>query len=235
MMTAIIRKLPPSIEMAVVLLLSLGLPIYASMQIFFQFSSTLSSRSWLYRYTDMGIYLLTIYELIILSVLVLLLFIRNWRLKDFNLHFSLRLVGVAFLLIIANNILSNLSYKAFSVLHLVTAELEKAVNVKWSITIYGLIPLLVINSLFEESIVVGYLFKRLEKISGVVVISFSILIRQLYHLYQGPTTFFGIIPMGLVFGLYYLKYRRLTPLIIAHGLSNLFTYLGYIYDLNPGS
>jgi membrane protease YdiL (CAAX protease family) len=234
-MIAIIRRMPPSIEMMVVLLLSLGLPIYTSVQRFFEFSSTVSSKNWLYRYTDMGIYLLTIYELIILFILVPLLFIRDWRLKDFNLHFSLRLVGVAFLLLIASNILSNLSYKAFSVLHLITPELEKAITVKYSITFYGLISLLVINSIFEESIVVGYLFKRLEKMSGVLVISFSIIIRQLYHLYQGPIAFLGIVPMGLVFGLYYWKYKQLTPLIIAHGLSNLFTYLGDIYNLNPPS
>ena len=215
-------------------MLSLGLPIYDSVQRFFQFSSTVSSKSWLYRHTDIGLYAITIYEFIILSVLVPFLFIRNWRLKDLNLHFSLRLVGVAFLLIIARNILSNLSYKAFSILPFFTPELEKAVTVKWSITIYSLIPMLVVNSLFEESIVVGYLFKRLEKVSGVLVILISILIRQVYHLYQGPITFFVIIPTGLVFALYYWKYQHLTPLIIAHGLSNLFTYLRYIYDLNRG-
>lgn len=231
-MIAIIRKLPPPVELAVVLLLAFGLPIYGSMQKFFLFSSTLSSKSWLYQITDMGFYSITIYEVIILSILIPFLFIRNWGIKDFNLHFSLRMVGIAFLLIIASNTIINLSYMAFSAIHLVTPELEKAVNFKWSVTIYGLIPILVVNSIFEESMVVGYLFKRLENISGIVVILFSILIRQLYHLYQGPMTFFTIIPMGLVFALYYWKYKHLTPLIIAHGLSNLFAYLGYINDLN---
>jgi membrane protease YdiL (CAAX protease family) len=231
-MTAIIRKLPPSVEMAVVLLLSLGLPIYSSMRRFLQFSCTFSSESWL-RYTDFGIYSLTIYELIILFVLVLFLFIRNWRLRDFNLHFSLRLIGVAFLLIIARNIVSNSSYKVLSVLHLVTPELEKAINVKWSMTIYGLIPLLVINSIFEESIVVGYLFKRLDHLSGILIILLSTLIRQLYHLHQGPMSFFLIIPTGLVFSVYYWKYKRLTPLIIAHGIDNLIVFLTYTWHLTP--
>ena len=233
MLTAIIRKLPPSIEMAVVLLLSLGLLICVSIQRYLQFFSPISSKNWLHRYTDMGMYSITIYELIVLSVLVPFLFIRNWRLKDLNLHFSFKLVGVAFLLIIARNIVSNVSFGIFSVLHLVTPELEKAFNAESSITIYSLIPLLVINSIFEESIVVGYLFKRLEHLNGILVILLSTLIRQLYHLYQGPMSCFLIIPTGLVFSLYYWRYKRLTPLVVAHGIDNLVVYLTYTYHLAP--
>jgi len=234
-MTALIKKLPPSVELAAVLLLAFGLPIYSSMHKFFQLSSTFSSRSWFYRLTDMGFYTITIYEVIVLSVLIPFLLIRNWSLKDFNLQFSLRMVGIAFLLIIVRDIVSILSFKAFSAIHLVSPELKEVAKFKWAVTLYGIIPILVVNSIFEESIVIGYLFKRLENISGVVVISFSILIRQLYHLYQGPITFFWIIPTGLVFALYYWRYRRLTPLIIAHGMSNLFAYLGYMHNVNGGS
>jgi membrane protease YdiL (CAAX protease family) len=142
------------------------------------------------------------------------------------------MVGVAFLLVFATNIILMLFYKEFFVINVITPDLENVVTYKWDVTIYSLIPILVVNSVFEESIVIGYLFKRLENISAIIVISVSVLIRQLCHLYQGPLTFFYIIPMGLVFALYYWRYRRLTPLIIAHGLGNMFTYLGYIHHIS---
>lgn len=221
--------------MAIVIFLCFGLSIYGSIQTFFKISSSQSSRSWLYRLTDISLYSITIYEVIILAAVIPFLFVRNWRLKDFNLQFSLRLVGVALLLVIARNIIGSLLYKAFSVIYVATPALEKIVTFKLDVSIYGLIPILVVNSLFEELIVVGYIFKRLENMSAVVVVSVSILIRLLYHLYQGPIAFFVIIPTGLVFALYYWKYKRLTPLIIAHSLSNLFAYLWYIHDFKPGS
>jgi uncharacterized protein len=84
---------------------------------------------------------------------------------------------------------------------------------------------IVINSVYEEFLLIGYFFKRLEKYHPAVVIGLSMLIRLSYHTYQGWMSLFSIIPVGLVFGYYYFKYKKLWPVIIAHGLLNLIVCL----------
>src|ERR1700731_1150538 len=85
------------------------------------------------------------------------------------------------------------------------------------------------NGIYEEVIVVGYLLSRLDML-GVKpgwAIAISATIRGSYHLYQGIGAFFGNAAMGVIFGLFYRRYGRVTPLIIAHTLIDAVTFVGY--------
>ena len=85
------------------------------------------------------------------------------------------------------------------------------------------------NGIYEEVIVVGYLLSRLDKL-GVKpgwAIAISATIRGSYHLYQGIGAFFGNAAMGVIFGLFYRRYGRVMPLIIAHTLIDAVTFVGY--------
>jgi membrane protease YdiL (CAAX protease family) len=85
------------------------------------------------------------------------------------------------------------------------------------------------NGILEEIIVVGYLLSRLDKL-GVkpgTAIAISAVIRGSYHLYQGVGAFFGNAAMGVIFGLFYRRYGRVTPLIVAHTLIDAVTFVGY--------
>ena len=85
------------------------------------------------------------------------------------------------------------------------------------------------NGIYEEVIVVGYLLSRLDKL-GVKpgwAIAISATIRGSYHLYQGIGAFFGNAAMGVIFALFYRRYGRVTPLIIAHTLIDAVTFVGY--------
>src|SRR3989339_875435 len=157
MITAI-KKISPNAELLLVLLISFGLPVYVSIRTIFLFSSSTGTKSWTYLLADKGLYTITLYELIVLSIIIPFLMVRNWRFKEFNLQISLRMIGAALLLLIARNVISNFSYEAFSALQLINSNYEKLVEVKWSASLYGLIPVLIVNSIFEELLVVGYLF-----------------------------------------------------------------------------
>jgi membrane protease YdiL (CAAX protease family) len=94
-------------------------------------------------------------------------------------------------------------------------------------------PILVLsaaqNGILEEVIVVGYLLNRLDQL-GVrpsAAIAISATIRGSYHLYQGIGAFFGNAAMGVIFGIFYRKYGRVTPLIVAHALIDAVTFVGY--------
>jgi membrane protease YdiL (CAAX protease family) len=95
------------------------------------------------------------------------------------------------------------------------------------------VPILVLNAaqaaLLEEVIVLGYLITRLRQLawSPFAAVAASALLRGSYHLYQGFGGFVGNLIMGAIFGLIYLKWKRVTPLIIAHTLLDIGSFVGY--------
>jgi membrane protease YdiL (CAAX protease family) len=95
------------------------------------------------------------------------------------------------------------------------------------------VPVLVLyavqNGVLEEVLVIGYLLTRLEQleIPAWVAIVVSALLRGTYHLYQGFGPFLGNAVMGLAFGVLFLRWRRVTPFIVAHALIDAGAFLGY--------
>jgi membrane protease YdiL (CAAX protease family) len=85
------------------------------------------------------------------------------------------------------------------------------------------------NAVLEETVVVGYLMVRLREIglSTPVIVASSALLRGSYHLYQGFGGFAGNAAMGVVFALFFLRFRRIVPLIIAHTLLDTVAFVGY--------
>lgn len=85
------------------------------------------------------------------------------------------------------------------------------------------------NAVLEEVIVVGYLVTRLRQLQwrlGTVVAT-SALLRGSYHLYQGFGAFVGNAVMGVIFSLYFLRTRRVMPLVVAHTLLDIVAFVGY--------
>ncbi len=86
--------------------------------------------------------------------------------------------------------------------------------------IFGLvIAISIVNPLFEEFFVSGYLITTLKQWKDPwFAINVSVTVRLLYHLYQGPHGVVAIIPLGFVFAQWYNRTGRLWPLVIAHAL-----------------
>jgi membrane protease YdiL (CAAX protease family) len=95
------------------------------------------------------------------------------------------------------------------------------------------IPVLILsaaqNALLEEVVVIGYLFIRLRQLawSPVAIVALSAVIRGSYHLYQGIGGFIGNLIMGVIFGLIYLRWKRVGPLVVAHTLLDITAFVGY--------
>ena len=95
------------------------------------------------------------------------------------------------------------------------------------------IPVLVLSALrsalSEEIIVVGYLFTRLRELGWgkwTIILSAAVL-RGSYHLYQGFGPFVGNAIMGVVFGWCYWRWGRTMPLVIAHSILDVVSFVGY--------
>jgi uncharacterized protein len=95
------------------------------------------------------------------------------------------------------------------------------------------IPILIFSALRaalqEEVIVIGYLFTRLTQLgwSRWTIIFAAAVLRGSYHLYQGFGPFFGNFVMGIVFGWCYMRWGRVMPLVIAHWIIDIASFVGY--------
>jgi membrane protease YdiL (CAAX protease family) len=100
--------------------------------------------------------------------------------------------------------------------------------------VWWAIPVLLLsaaqNAVLEEVIVVGYLITRLRQFGWTLpaVIITSALLRGSYHLYQGFGGFIGNAVMGVIFAAFYLRFRRVGPLIVAHTVIDSVTFVGYL-------
>lgn len=85
------------------------------------------------------------------------------------------------------------------------------------------------NGAAEEILVVGYLLVRLRQLGvpPAVALLGTALLRGSYHLYQGFGGGLGNLAMGLVFALWWMRTRRLWPLVLAHTLLDVVAFLGY--------
>ena len=109
-------------------------------------------------------------------------------------------------------------------LHIVPESLP---NVWWRI------PVLLLSAahdgILEEILVIGYLLRRLDQLGWTPwkAILLSAVLRGSYHLYQGFGGFIGNAVMGVIFGLLYKRYGRVTWMIIAHTLIDTVAFVGY--------
>jgi membrane protease YdiL (CAAX protease family) len=95
------------------------------------------------------------------------------------------------------------------------------------------IPVLILsaatNATLEEVVVLGYLVTRLRQLgrSAPWAIGLAAVLRGSYHLYQGFGAFIGNAVMGVVFGWFFLRTRRVMPLIVAHTILDTVSFVGY--------
>jgi membrane protease YdiL (CAAX protease family) len=117
-----------------------------------------------------------------------------------------------------------IAYKVGVSLNVVAENLP---NVWWRIPVLLLDA--VQNGMLEEILVIGYLLTRLERL-GVRrdrAIAISAVLRGSYHLYQGFGGFIGNAVMGVIFALLFFRWRRISPLIVAHTLIDAVAFVGY--------
>lgn len=112
----------------------------------------------------------------------------------------------------------------------ITAEIIPAPDVEYWWTIPVLILAAFQNAILEEVIVVGYLMTRLKQFgwSTAATIVTAAALRASYHLYQGVGAGLGNFVMGLVFGYWFHRTKRVMPLVIAHTLLDVVAFVGYL-------
>ncbi|HEV2886858.1 MAG TPA: CPBP family intramembrane glutamic endopeptidase [Jatrophihabitans sp.] len=85
------------------------------------------------------------------------------------------------------------------------------------------------NGFLEEIVMIGYLLTRLRAMNWPAgrAILVSAVIRGSYHTYQGIGGFVGNLIMGALFGWWFTRTKRVLPLVIAHSVIDIVSFVGY--------
>jgi len=73
-----------------------------------------------------------------------------------------------------------------------------------------------VNGAYEEVFLLGVLVRGLRGYGLSIAVGLPLLVRVLYHLYQGPLGALWVLAFGLTFTLFYIRSRQLWPPVLAH-------------------
>jgi membrane protease YdiL (CAAX protease family) len=163
------------------------------------------------------------FELLALGLVFFSLRARGRRFGDFSLQFSWKAAAAGIPLFVF-----------YLLIYLITATFvllvwpgaRDALTFRFDTSApMGLILLfIVINSFFEETMVTAYAITALSRNGAAMAITASTLLRFAYHLYQGPLASISILPLGLLFGTMFWRWRNVWPLIVAHTIANVVSF-----------
>jgi membrane protease YdiL (CAAX protease family) len=215
-MRQFLQKLPLPVEFLLVVLGAFGLLILVSLLQMFRPTAPADV-------SDEGLRSLIRYEVAVLAVLLTFLHLRGWTVERIGIRITLRdtLIGLAFVLVA-----ELIGLGALALIQPISPRLagmiENAGNASGTLSIPSVIAFAIVNPVFEETFVCGYVIAALRGRSQPrTAINASVAIRLLYHLYQGPAAAIGIVPFGLILAYWYARSGRLWPAITAHAAANL--------------
>jgi membrane protease YdiL (CAAX protease family) len=89
------------------------------------------------------------------------------------------------------------------------------------VTLPVIILTALVNGSFEEVFLLGFLQRGLRDAGLSFALGAGVLVRVLYHLYQGPLGALDVLVVGVLFGLYYARTQKLWPPVLAHILADI--------------
>lgn len=217
---AAVRRLPDWCEFALVVLMCFGLFIAVSLWMYFAPAGGASGGRSANEFGSIAELTNVYVEALALFATVLFLSVRGWQLETFGFRISWGSSAAGVGLVAAY--LACFYVGDWLVWTVPAADGDFGFDGDIDILLLGLSAFaIVLNSVYEEGIVVGYVMHFVGSRHGTVwAIIASAGIRLVYHLYQGNYAFLSIGPMGILFSLFYWRYRNLWPLIVAHTLLN---------------
>jgi membrane protease YdiL (CAAX protease family) len=215
-----ILKLSGGAEVALVLLLAFGITVPRSLWALLS-PEYLANRT-TPPITNGALHHTILYEIGVMTILIPFLRIRGWTRTRLGILPTVRdsVWGVVLFIgyYVMLFVLFNLVALAWPRVMLVASRTHIAQGpFDWP----TLITASVINPVFEEVFVCGYVITALkERFGTTTAINVSAGIRVGYHFYQGAIGVLGITPMALLFGYWFARTGRLWPLIVAHALQD---------------
>lgn len=211
-MTALIRRLPASAELILINLICFGPFIGMSLW-------TLLRGGKEYIYDDRELLTVVAIEIVCGLIAAAILRVRGWKISDFGLSVTMPQMIGGFALMFGAQLailLVSVAVEAFA-----GREVGSHIKFVTSASQLSVIALVLVNPLYEEFFEVAYNTRATESEGAAFAITFSAAIRFLCHLYHGALASVTILPLGIIFAAVYWRWRRLWPLVVAHGVVDL--------------
>ena len=209
---AVLEHGPQLLEVCIVAVLTVGLMLG-------RWWSRGATATMAYAFTDRHLYTLVGYEVVLAVVLVPILRRRGWdpvAISGPPAPMDM-LRGLGLLLG---------AYASYAFVWICFAELNPytasvfAADRPFTGAAAGLLAIVLltlINPVFEELLWLGYFVQRLQpRIGWRAAALVSVALRFAVHTYQGSLAVLGILPIAVVFTWYYIRTRRLWPVVAAH-------------------
>jgi uncharacterized protein len=216
-----VRRLSPRAECILVLAIAFGLPVLgslASVEIIFSNHTTASGT--LPHISEEGVIRTLGFEAVVVVLLAWILGVRGWTLDRVGFRPSWRgtVLGVGVALAVQLVLLLTAALTSVSPVGPLAAE-HSVHLVDQGFHLGPIIAMSVLNPIYEELFVCGYLITVLTPARGIwFAANASIGLRLVYHLYQGPLSVVFILPLGILFAAWFARTRQLWPLVVAHGV-----------------
>lgn len=194
-------------EFALVIALAFGLAIVGSL------AQALSYSGREIVFGDFELLSTVIYELLFGSAIFVVLRSRGWKWADFAVHASKGSTILGVMLAVAVLL-------AWLAIEAVIGKVPNIVNG----SLASIILVSIVNPIFEEILVLGYVVQAMRKRFGLTTaVNVSLAIRLAYHLYQGPLAVIPVALFGVLVTVVYIRMGRLWPAIVAHGIADFVT------------
>ena len=89
----------------------------------------------------------------------------------------------------------------------------------------AIVLMAMVNGAFEEVFPLGFLLRGLQRFGLSMALGVMLLVRMLYHTYQGPLGVIWVLGFGAVFGLYFVRTNQLWPPVFAHVLWDIVPFV----------
>jgi membrane protease YdiL (CAAX protease family) len=179
------------------------------------------------------------YELVGLLCLYLVLSHQQKRFRDIGLSLSIRLTdlwhsfALFFGAIVSSAILGVALRLLYVLLHRrLYPAIDRASLFGTALTILPILFVL-LNPFFEELLVRAFLISEMEALyrGTMLAVVISVALQTSYHLYQGLPAALSHIPAFLLFSLYFVRTRRILPVILAHMLMDVSALAIYFHHM----
>lgn len=164
-------------------------------------------------------------ELICGFLALYILSARGWTRAHLHLSITYRETGQGILLWLMDNC-AYVVVLIFAGSLFGEALLSGSETILGEIDIWMVVLLSTLDPLYEETFVAAYVIQALsKKHDPFFAITASALIRLLFNFDAGPAAALFILPLGLLHGFVFWRWRRLWPLVVAHAIFNLMSMI----------
>lgn len=215
-MRSTLRTITNPLEAIAITVVCFGWSIYSSIQMV---SAGFNGGA----FTDANLQSLIVIEIILGGVALLILYVRGFAISTLYPAPSLSgvAVGIATYVVAVGAVwISTAPFASSQGAQPIDSMVAHA-----SVSLSTVVPMALINGAYEEIFLLGFLLRGMRGYGLSVAMGVSLLVRVLYHLYQGPLGAISVLAFGLVLSLNYVRTGSLFTAVFAHVLADIIPFL----------